>query len=257
MVMLSVTPSLFAQSVLTVPSKPSDVFDRQYAATIPFAFNPLTSVGVVVQLAINGHKPMPFLIDTGVNLPVLFTMSAARKLGLKVGSKSRLVGGTDVRVTKGDAVQAVLQGTDENENVNLNFPSMFIADIGSLLSGTSEGYIAGIIGTPELASLAMQIDFVSHRLLLSPRPHGPLDIPDAIKLPMVGKEGIYSVILPVNGNRPTRMRIDIGSDLSNLPVAVLQDAKPSAVFVAPSQTVAGAVLDQTFLLPGLRIGNVI
>jgi predicted aspartyl protease len=63
-----------------IPASP----DRDEAphATIPFDYDPITCPYITVQVRINGGKPLPFIVDTGLNEPVLISRQVARRFKL-------------------------------------------------------------------------------------------------------------------------------------------------------------------------------
>lgn len=122
---------------------------------------PFETVGdrfVVVQVSINGHPPLPFLLDTGSTISVV-DRATARRLGLAAAGNRRAITHTDAR-----DIPLVGPATLALGPVVARGLSVFVMDVPVLMPGHCR--VNGVLGQDVLARTSYLIDYRNDRLVL-------------------------------------------------------------------------------------------
>ena len=177
------------------------------SATVPFI--PYGGL-IMVEVSIDGAKPLPFILDTGgLNL---LTPDAARKLGV-TGEGNQAVQGV------GEATQSMQTAQVKSYRVGdviMDDQRFVIVDLPRLLTDRGEHEpIAGLIGYELLRRFATRIDYDKHVLTFTPVAsfHG---VPSATSIPIVFNDRTPQVEARVN-DVPGTFSLDTG-DAGNLTV---------------------------------------
>ncbi|WP_284343864.1 aspartyl protease family protein [Dyella mobilis] len=208
------------------------------SATVPF-----TSYAglILVQISINGGKPLPFILDTGgLNL---LTPEAAHRLGL-AGAGHQAIGGVgaDTQSMQTARVKSYRVG-----DVVMQDQQFLIVDLPRLLTdrGAREP-IAGIIGYELLRRFATRIDYDRNLLTLTPV-SAFRGVTSASAVPIVFDDRTPQLVARVNG-APGTFNLDTG-DASELtvfePFAKAHGIKPSGNTMASQARGAGGKISLT------------
>lgn len=226
--------------------------------TIPFAYDPPAVPDIVIQVSINGHKPLPFLVDTGVFAPVAIESHSIRELGLKpdpsVNRQEPWVGGwTTLK-------NIFLEGQTPGDGLSLNVAGPIpVIDLGGIASAFVGVRIAGIIGLPSLSSTPCRFDFQAKTItfLLSHRYDPPSG---AVSLPLhadPNNAGLLDVPVSLSGNTPVNLELDTGNNGTKAPLDCAAGLKPEAASSSGNMSLYGIYVTPEYLLPKIRLGGMV
>ena len=225
--------------------------------TVPFTFDPLLQPRIVVQLRINGHGAMPFLVDTGLNAGLLIDTQAARQLQLPTDEKAPTLslGKIDARRTRLDSVAYVGSG-----NASLavgGFSRALIGDLTVFRASQGREALAGIIGIDMLSRNAVRFDFASHIMTLLPAGHSTLPVGRGTVLPLQQHKGdsCFFVQTTLQKGVETEWLLDTGSEGTAVPMSVAQRLHAAACKSSGSGTAYGLSIMPDLLLSSLRLGD--
>lgn len=208
------------------------------SATVPFV--PYAGL-IMVEVSINGGKPLPFILDTGgLNL---LTPDAAHKLGI-VGAGHLAVQGV------GETTQPMQTAQVKSYRVGdvvMDDQQFLIIDLPRLLTdrGAQEP-VAGIIGYELLRRFATRVDYDRNTLTFTPvaQFHG---VPEATAVPIVFNDRTPQIQARVNGASGT-FKLDTG-DAGELtvfePFARAHGIRPLGQVVADEAKGAGGKIATT------------
>jgi predicted aspartyl protease len=168
------------------------------ATTIPFQFDH-GMIRLKVEVA-GKAEPLSFLLDSGAGASVL-DLAAARRLGLKLGSRET-VQGVQGRCPayRIDGLAATVAGTA--------IPRSVLAVDLSLVSRGCGGRIDGLLGADFFRGRIVQIDFAAQKIQVLGRGEAP---PEGGQiLPLARRNDALCVRVGVDGNAPEWMRLDTG-----------------------------------------------
>ncbi|MGI4791754.1 MAG: PDZ domain-containing protein [Janthinobacterium lividum] len=230
---------------------------EKLSTSIPFiqdSQNSLTAVSV----RINGHDPMQFLIDTGLNQPIIIQKWAADQLKLVPSQKSSQFSPKIHPFPMTTLQSLVVKAMGDDKDIEYDSFPAYISDVE--LPSSSTSHIAGVLGLPLFYQLVMQLDFSQHIINLSEQlDHSQLE-PNA-------------VVLLLNQPDPTNVRLfvafpldfgttvsnnlllDTGANHSSLSEAVVSSLHPSVMNVASQLTVEGWGQKNFAFVPKLSIGS--
>jgi hypothetical protein len=177
------------------------------ATTVPIE----TSKGTaVVEASIDGHSPMPFLLDSGGH--AIFTAEAARALGLRGSGHGTSGGGGEGKV----ALQYTRTKTLRVGNAELRGIPFLIIPYDKSFSdrGPGRAPLAGILGVEMFERFAIRIDYAHAALTLTPpetfRYRGP-----AARVPVVFAADVPLAPAAADGF-PGLFQIDTGNAGSSI-----------------------------------------
>jgi predicted aspartyl protease len=223
---------------------------------IPFQFDPLKSPYILLTARVNGSKPMLFMLDTGLNAPILLMEWAAKELGVFPSSRSSKPGlpnsgkGTDLRT------DITLVSDNPDRDAVIDGVPTFIRNFPKVEENVSESRIAGVIGIPLLKPFTVQIDFSGKKMTLFADPQDAPVGKGVTTIKMSEQRGFIFVPIRVNTGRQTNLLLDTGSSLTIIPATAM------AGNVAFSSTSSGYMtpegrleFSRRVLLPDLKIGE--
>ncbi len=242
---LSVTVSVVEQPAAT------GVLDEKQGKVIPFLYDPLTVPYPVVQVSINGHAPLPFVVDTGTTAPLLLAPWAAKELGLS--PNSRVEKADNFTFSRVPIKSIVLQGSSHDNDSSVDAHEALMTDWGVLNLAIPRPHIAGIIGIGAIASATSRFDFAAKTLTIWTTAHPPLRVFGGTTLPL-HYDGIVHVVL----GRATSAGLvfDTGSDGTQIPLSALDALNPTALATTGFYARVDAVyVCPELQLPGIRLGS--
>lgn len=244
----SVTVSVVEQPAAT------GVLDEKQGKVIPFLYDPLTSPFPVIQVSVNGHSPLPFILDTGTSPALSLNPWATQELGLKEDGK--IEAGAGFTFTRVAIRSVVLQGRDHNSDVSFDAKEAVVLDVSFLSQFTLARHIAGIVGMGMLLPVTSRFDFAAKTLTLFAAKHPPLHIAGGTVLPMRGGSGgIFTVRATLAPNAYADLIIDTGSDGTQVPLSALPALHPTALaFNSYYERIDGTYLCPEMRLPNLTLG---
>jgi len=213
---------------------------------VPFQYDPVLLPYIVVQVDINGHS-LPFIVDTGTDMPLLIDTAAAQSLKLPRGKRTVLSGKRVIFSTKIASMRFLgVTGQD--------VPYAQITDLTSIDDNTSGTRVAGVIGLPLLRLFTIQIDFTAKTLTLIPMAHPPFRLKGASVLPMKSQGGGYTVALTPANKLSLPFMIDTGSELTGVPAKAAEQLPFVSKTVATTQSVYGVESTVQRLLSEFQVG---
>jgi predicted aspartyl protease len=224
---------------------------------VPFTFDPLLQPRIVVQLRINGHEAMPFLVDTGLNAGLLIDTQAARQLHLPVDENAPAIplGKIDARRVHLDSVSYV--GSANASLAASGFSRTLVGDLTVFRASQGREALAGIIGIDMLSRNAVRFDFASHVMTLLPAGHATLPGGTGSVLPLQQHKGdaCFFVQTTLQQGVETEWLLDTGSEGTAVPMSVAQRLHAAACKSSGSGTAYGLSIMPDLLLPSLRLGD--
>ena len=214
------------------------------AADVPFSTDRFGSV--IIPVRINGHEPVPFVLDTGSSHSVVST-SLAQRLGLPRVAK------TSVLTSTGHELRVVVRITSAAIGSTVSAELLASAVSPSQISAIAAG-AEGIIGQDFLRGFNYTLDYRTRRLRWSVDE----DTSTGVRLPLIMRGGRYLVSLTATDDQPILLVADSGaSDL----VAFERDGRTRVRLVATGgathvATLAGGETARMMLLPVLRLGHI-
>ncbi len=253
-----------AESVpgVSLNNTPGDV-PSEAALTIPFISYHLNH-HIIVQAQVNGSQPLPFLVDTGASAPLIIDTRTAKSLGIAPTKETAPVSpGQRTFFWAADSVLRV-RGDTPQKNLDYSGTPTVIGDLG--FDGVGTLRLAGVIGAPLLAPMALRIDSAAHTLTLFARAPSASGR-DCIRLPIIQPDkdsARYYVLCPITApgldaaraDRPApvyRLLLDTGAGGSVLLAA--PGLRPAAAFSDSMLTIAGTSLWTGLLFPQIDLGG--
>ena len=223
-----------------------------------FQYDPPHIPYIIIRVSVNGRPPLPFMLDTGTNTPVIIDAEAAKRLGLEMsGIRGTANSG---RVSFGDtsAVKSVLlRGLAAGRDIDFKGDGAVVADLASYKEHFLEINLAGIIGVNLLDRFTIRLDFSRKVLTLYVKRHPPISIFGAATIPLVDREGKHRYFVRVS---PTQglsadLLLDTGSDTTTLPLAVANQIRSVPRYGNGSYTIGTYHISQVLLLPKMQVGD--
>src|SRR5579871_1993919 len=181
-------------------SAPHKALKGSGGIAIPFTYDPVLQPFLVIQIGINGEAPLPFLVDTGLNLPMLIDAQAAGKLKLHP-SKERLTPtpGT-VSYARTDLKRVELPAADAHSSLQASLDTAYVGDLRLPLERAFGQHLAGAVGMPLFAITTVRFDFAARRMTFYLDPAPPHQRSGATSLPLRTENGLcYVPLLPDEG----------------------------------------------------------
>jgi len=247
---VSVTVSVVEQPAAT------GVLDEKQGKIIPFLYDPLTAPIPVVQVSINGHAPLPFVVDTGTTAPLLLAPWAAKELGLSPNSKVEKADNFSFSRVAVNSV--VLQGASHNSDMTFDIREALVSDWSILNIAIPRPHIAGLVGVGALVSATSRFDFTANTLTVWTEPHPPLDIPGGTTLPLRSNSiNVFTVHAVLAPNTAADLIVDTGSGDTQVPLSALPALHSmTPVFSNLHETVDGTLyICPTLLLTKITLGK--
>jgi hypothetical protein len=200
---------------------------------------------VIIPVLVNGSGPFRFLVDTGSNASAISDQLATR-LQTPVVAKAEVV------TPAGRAVQAV--GRIERLEVGNVAAEAMVATIlpAAALAAAAPG-LDGVLGQDFLRTRAFTLDYRHQTLTWN----APVDDRDAVRLPLVMREGRVLVELPQGNDRVVRLVPDSGSD--GLVLFTRGGDAPLPIDLLPARTQLTSLAGSTGVRPAivrqLKIGT--
>jgi len=223
------------------------VLDEKQEKVIPFLYDPLSAAFPVVQVSVNGHKPLPFVVDTGTTVPLLAPW-AAKELGLSAsGREEKANNFTYLRVP---VKSFVLQGAGHDNDAALNTQEALVTDLSIIDQIVPRPHIAGVIGVKPLMSATSRFDFSAKTLTIFTAPHLPLSVLGATVLPLrANSYSLFTAHAVLAPGTSADLILDTGCVETQIPLSALDALHPTAI--AFSNFVAS--LDRISLCPELKL----
>ncbi len=221
--------------------------------TIPFEYDPITCPYIRIQVRINGGKPLPFLVDTGMDESILIDTAVAQQLRLRPVKASNKRGTDNLAIHKVRVSGITFVVKSAREHFNLRIASAFAADLGII---RKLGY-AGIVGAPLFAGTPVQIDFKAKTIALFLKPLSPLLLREAARLPVREEEGKYFVTVFAAGGQAASLLVDTGSRQTYIPLSIAAYMQPLARTTTVHDTVNALHTTDKWLLPSLNFGPLV
>jgi predicted aspartyl protease len=228
---------------------------QQQGYDIPFLYDGIMPQHIIVHLRINGWSPLPFVLDTGANAPLIIDEATVKQLGLKTfeGVTEGFPG--KIKLTEAEIKTLSLVG--DGGEVNFELERCLVSDLHAMRDTQGSIRPVGIIGAPMLDAITARFDFQKRRLRVFPKAHPPLKIPGAASLPLTFKNGVYYVTLaPTQGSSATLL-VDTGSPTTSLPAAVASKLPTAAKTDSGYVSLDGAVhVVSLLLIKELDLGGI-
>ena len=226
--------------------------DEKQGKVVPLLYDPVITPFPVIQVSINGKPPLPFIVDTGTNSPLLLNPWAAARLGLKQQPQM----GKGNEPTSLPIQSAVFQGTNHANDVPFNINEAYLLDTGFMGEAVQGQRVAGIVGMGMLAPITSRFDFAAKTLTLYAYPHLPLCLPGATVLPLrPTPEGLYTVHVMLAPDTAADLFLDTGNESTVLPLAMMSTLHPTATaYRSGISQIDSMYICPTLRLPGLTLG---
>ncbi len=221
--------------------------DEKQGKVIPFLYDPITIPTPVIQVSINGHSPLPFIVDTGCTTGLLMNPWAAKKLGLHVDDLSKKADNYAYQTTSVQDV--ILMGLKNGANADFGIQPAQVTDLNVIDQTLGSQYIAGVVGLGLLQSVTSRFDFAARTLTIFTSPHPPLSVPDGTILPLkTSSTGVLDVRATLAPNTYADLIFDTGSSSTQVPLSSLKSLHPAAIASS-----GGGRVDFMFVCPELRL----
>lgn len=225
-----------------------------------FQYDPPRIPYIIIQVSINGKPPLPFMLDTGTNTPIIVDMEAAKSLGLKMSG----IRGTanNGRVSFGDtsAVKSVLlRGLTAGRDIDFKGDGAVVADLALVKERFPWIKLAGVFGVNLLEQFTIRLDFSHKVLTFYVKPHPPVLIPGIMAVPLVDREDEHRYLVrisPIEG-LTADLLLDTGSVGTSLPLAVANQVYSTPRYGNSVGRLGTYYILQTLLLPKIKVGNAI
>lgn len=224
---------------------------------IPFTYDPITQPFIVVPVCINGGKPLPFLVDTGLTAPIIIDKRIARRLKLQNTGKVVIASPGNKRFAIA-RLRKVEIGQGGKEDTSITFDNLdwcWVGDLGILRNISAEKPIVGAIGVSILEPITIRFDFSTRRMTFFAKPHPPLRIRDAATIPMVGYDDLYFVPISPHEGISYYLILDTGSNLTEIPRKFQSQLCPIGRRTSRHRDIAGLHISEELLLPNVKIGT--
>jgi hypothetical protein len=228
---------------------------HETAYIIPFNYTPISAPYIVVLARINGNLPLSFVVDTGVNVPLILDKSSTEGLKLTRNKEILQLDTGDRRLEGVDIATFELCGETEDSGITVGLKSAYSGDLNKVRRSIPGTQIAGIIGAPLLAKTSVQFDFDARVLRIKPIP-AIVDGPALETIPLTLKEGGLSLKVKVEGGVDHQVLLDTGSPVTNwlpswIPPHSVLSSKRSIY-----ETLSAAILTDKMLVTNLCIGKI-
>ena len=283
---LALLPSLSAHASPNVENVPNSGAGRlgptvggvQTATSIQFTIDPVSHF-LIIPVQINGQEPLPFMVDTGVDQPVIIEKWAAEKLRIVPTENTKAISPGNQKFPLVSLRSLLIRSTTPATDSKYTDVPASIGDVN--LSDYGAPQIAGVLGLPLFFKLVMQLDFSQHvmYLYLPGRMDRTQLEPNAAFLKLIQPdetEARYSVSWPVQlSNDVTTSKddggyehtvtststdtynlwLDTGADVSCLPGTVISSLHPVGMTAAQTLTQGGLLKSTLAFIPYLRVAD--
>src|SRR5262249_27272072 len=189
-------------------------------ASFPFQYDPPTFPYIIASVSINNGAPLPFVVDSGCNPPILIRNTVADKIGLpKSGRKIELRQPEMplLEVPLGPVYAKGLKG----ERIRLIFKEGYVGNI-PLFDNLGPD-IAGCLGMPMLASFPVRIDFGARKVTFYPGNTTPVPAGGAHRVKIENRNGIPFLKASIGKGLPIALMVDSGSPGTTLPLEAIKE----------------------------------
>jgi len=243
-------------------------------SSVAFKFDPLLQPRIVVDVSINGQRPLPFMVDTGMAAELLIDNAAADKLSLVADLQKNPVhiGNIEARHTQVASANLGDGSGDPANNALMRLHctnGVLIADLGIIRPGLSREPIVGLIGIDALLDHIYRIDFVRHRIhIFSTKANARIGTPRlsyissgtlvrSVTLPLTSsaRDRRYRVQLTLENGEHQDMVIDTGAEQTNISVVAAQRLKPINCKSVGQASAYGMTITPTMLLSSVKLGS--
>ena len=228
------------------------VLDEKQGKVIPFLYDMLTTPIPVVQVSINGHPPLPFVVDTGTTPPLLLAPWAAKELGLTPSSQVEKA--DNFTFSRAPIMSVVLQGVNHDSNTAFDIREAFVTNWSIINLAVPHPHIAGLVGIGALKSVTSRFDFAAKTLTIFTMPHPPLYIPGGTTLPLRSNNAnVFTVHAVLAPDTTADLIVDTGSSDTQVPLSVLPALHPKM----PISSELHETVDNTlYVCPTLPLANI-
>lgn len=230
-----------------------DHLDEAQGRVIPFQYDPITCPYPVIQISIDGKPPLPFIVDTGTNVPLTLDPWAVKALGLTASARTQQQNGI---VNAPVTIQtAVFQGKSADDVVTFHITEARAVDLSFIPDAFRGVHIAGIVGVGMLAPITTRFDFAAKTLTVYGYTHPPLRVPGAETLPLtVDSSGIRTVQVTLAPGVTDTLVFDTGSTSTQIHRTAAQTLHPSAVGYTFGGRIDGWYRNPALRLPEITLG---
>lgn len=189
---------------------------------IPFEYDPLLTPVPIVRMSLNGSPPLKFILDTGWGPPISVEKWVAEKYNLPVLQSIKDTAGKRKIADVVGIKDLLLLQKEGEEAVTIGQEEALMKDYGFSHAGYTKEKIAGVLGLPILERLTARFDFVAKTLMLYPQKHAPLNLPNAVRLPLTQpwlnkKDRGFATPVAYLKDESIEMLIDTGATSSSIP----------------------------------------
>jgi len=255
-VTVSAAVIMFAAALLSSmrarSSTPYPGIDEQ-PAQAHFDYDPLSLPAIVVRVRINDHQSLPFLLDTGLNNPMLIANWAARRMNLAPSGHTITVSPGNFKMTRA-AVDATIPGTS-GSMIALDSHTAYVGALPNLEVGDDAPVLAGIIGAPMLEGSTWTFDFSTKTLTRYHGSHTPAPGDQFTTLPMREEYHNYLVHARLPEGVDADLLIDTGS--TSCCIASKTAARMHSLSVIPGilSSAGGLEVTDEMLFPRVGLGD--
>jgi predicted aspartyl protease len=227
--------------------------------TVPFHYDPLLAPGIIVQASVNNGKLLPFLVDTGLSIPLLVDAAAARACDLKLNGKTAILSPGNLKVAVTDACSLrfpTATGVGRlPSGSTFHLEAARVGDLRLIRSYYAGPPIMGIIGVPILKPFTVRLDFVAQTITLFAPSQAPLAPQQAIKLAIKEREDRFFASLPLENDASVDLLLDTGSMSTDLPEETIKRFQPIGSAAYSGGGFAGQAASTLYLLSRLPLGT--
>jgi membrane-associated protease RseP (regulator of RpoE activity) len=223
--------------------------------TIPFDYDPPAMPWIVIQASINNKPPMPFIVDTGLSVPLIIDTEAAKTPDLHSTQNKITLEQGGITLAETPIKSISLSGEQYNADIPLNVA--YQCDLRLFNNAYGGARIAGMIGGPVFAVVTTRIDFETKSLSIFVQAHPPLHMRGTATLPVKrrGQDYRYNVTISPQAGVSADLILDTGSTDTILPASLAASLQPSAAITNGLGTLYALYLVNTLMLPKLKIGE--
>lgn len=223
-----------------------------------FQYDPPRIPYIIIQVSINGKPPLPFMLDTGTNAPVIIDTKVVQRLGLPMTAYIDSANAGRVSVARAAAVTLVrFPGLAKGRDFDFKAQGASVVDLMTVQKDVSHIGFAGIIGMGLLNRYTVRLDF-SHKILtLYLRPHSPILIPRATVITLIKQKYEDNYFVPVSPIRDicTNLLLDTGSVETSLPQTIANQNRSTPRYGDSTFMLGSYYISQTLLLPKIKVGD--
>lgn len=225
-----------------------------------FQYDPPRIPYIIIQVSINGKPPLPFMLDTGTDVPVTIDKEAAQGLGLPMTAFNGRGNGGRVSFARATTVRSVhFLGLTGGRNFGFTGAGAVVVDLALLKERLPWIKLAGVVGVTSLDKFTVRLDF-SHKILtLYLKPHPPISITGATAVPLIElkNEHRHFVLVSPSQGVSTYLLLDTGSVETSLPLPIANKIRSTPRIGLATGLLGTYYISQALLLPKMKVGDAV